>query len=431
VKRVTENRGGKTPGVDRTVWRTTKQKMEAVLSLKKRGYRTKPLKRIYIGKKNKKLRPLSIPTMKCRGMQALHLLALEPVVEMIADKNSYGFRSKRSTADAIEQGFKCLAKEKSAEYVLEGDIENCFNNIDHSWLLNNIVMDKSILKKWLEAGYIYKGKFHNTFQGTSQGSPISPIILNATMSGLERTIKSEIKSKDKVNVIIYADDVIITGATKEILERKVRPTIERFLNERGLNLSQEKTKITHIRDGFNFLGSNVRKYGQKLLIKPSKENIKSFLKDVRTTIKSHRNIKTEELISIINPKTRGWGNYYRHCVSKATYSRIDHEIYKTLWKWIKRKHPKKGVRWRKNKYFRNHGLQNWVFHAKVKSNENKTSTLDLLKMSSIKIKRHVKVKSEATPYDPAYIEYFKERERKRKQGIGTGLSIDSLIKARA
>ena len=413
VKRVTENRGGKTPGIDNIIWRTPRQKMEAALSLKKKGYRTKPLKRIYIPKKNRKLRPLSIPCMVDRGMQALYLLALEPVTEMIADKHSYGFRPKRSTTDAIEQCFISLARRGSAQFVLEGDIEACFDSISQPWMLKNITMDKMMLKKWFDAGYLDKGKLYQMDKGTPQGGLISPTILVATMSGLEKAIKAISKPKDKINIITYADDFIVTGATVELLENKVKPVITAFLNERGLNLSPEKTKITHIQDGFDFLGFNVRKYGNKFLTKPSKESIKRFLGDIRETIKANRNAKTEILINLLNPKIRGWGNYFRHSASKATYSYIDSHIYNALWQWAKRRHPNKSVRWVRKKYFRSQGMRHWIFYAKVQSEEKKLSNLDLFYMSTIPIKRHVKIRSIATPYDPAFNEYFKERGEKR------------------
>ncbi len=233
------------------------------------------------------------------------------------------------------------------------------------------------------------------------------------MSGLEEAVKSISRRQDKVNVIVYADDFIITGATAELLENRIKPVVKAFLSERGLNLSSEKTKITHIQDGFDFLGFNVRKYGHKLLIKPSKASIKSFLSDIRETIKTKSSIKTEELIRILNPKLRGWGNYFRHVVSKEIYGYIDHNIFKALWQWTNRRHPKKGAQWIRKKYFRSQGLRNWIFHAKVHSKEKRSLNLDLFRMGSIPIKRHVKIRSIATPYDPAFNKYFKERETKR------------------
>ena len=223
VKRTTKNRGGKTAGVDGIVWKTPQQKMQAAQSLKRRGYRSQPLRRVYIPKKSGKLRPLSIPVMKCRAMQALYLSALEPVAEMLVDKNAYGFRPMRSTADAIEQCFKALSRKRSAQWVLEGDIRACFDKISHEWLLSNILMDKSPLNKWLAAGYMDKSVLHRTVEGTPQGGIISPTLMNLTMKGLEQATKSCVSTTDKLNVVIYADDFIITGKSKELLENKVMP----------------------------------------------------------------------------------------------------------------------------------------------------------------------------------------------------------------
>jgi len=170
IKRVTSNKGAKTPGVDNVIWNTPAKKMQAALSLKRRGYQTKPLKRIYIPKKQKgKTRPLSIPVMACRGQQALHLLSLEPISEMIVDKNAYGFRPFRSTADAIDRCFKALSQRNTAKYILEGDIRSCFDKISHEWLLKNTFMDNEILRKWLSAGYIENRKLNPTISGTPQG----------------------------------------------------------------------------------------------------------------------------------------------------------------------------------------------------------------------------------------------------------------------
>lgn len=410
VKRVTENNGAKTPGVDNVVWNTANKKMKAALSLKRHGYQTKPLKRIYIPKKQKgKLRPLSIPTMECRAQQALYLLSLEPVSEMRADKHAYGFRPLRSTADAIDQCFKTLAHQRSAQYILEGDIKSCFDNISSEWLQENAPMDKEMLRKWLSAGYIEKDKLYPTERGTPQGGIISPTLLNITLSGLEKAIKKLARRKDKVNVCIYADDFVITGATKDILEEKVKPTVEAFLRERGLSLSQEKTKITHINEGFDFLGMNIRKYNGKLIIKPAKSSVKSFLADIRETIKLHKTAKTENLIRLLNPKIRGWTNYYRHVCSKETFSYVDHAIFEAIWKWSVRRHPNKGLRWIKQKYFYRNELRNWIFAARIKDVKSEFNYINLIQANHTPIKRHIQIKAEATPYDPRYSGYLNKR----------------------
>ena len=271
VKRVTENRGKNTPGVDKEVWKTPEAKMNAVRTLKRRGYNALPLRRVYIPKTNGKLRPLGIPTMKDRAMQAIHAQSLLPIAEETADPNSYGFRPFRSTADAIDQCFKILRMRTSAQWILEGDITGCFDNFSHDWLLEHVPMDKALLRKWLTTGYIDQRQLHPTLKGTPQGGIVSPLASNVALDGLEEILKQEFAQKDKVHLVRFADDFVITGASKELLEKKVRPLVEEFLKERGLELSEEKTRIVHITDGFVFLGQEVRKYGDKLLITPSKK----------------------------------------------------------------------------------------------------------------------------------------------------------------
>lgn len=414
VKRVAQNKGGNTPGVDGVIWKTVTQRWHAASSLKRRGYRAQPLRRIYIPKRTGKLRPLSIPTMHCRAMQALHLLALEPIAEMMADKNAYGFRPLRSTTDALEQCFIALASRHRAPYVLEADIQSCFDRIDKSWLLNNIPMDKKILKQWLEAGYVEKQQWYPTTNGTPQGAIISPTLLNITLSGLEAVAKSAAKPKDKVNVCVYADDFIITGATKAVLEDYVKPAVERFLGERGLNFSPEKTRITHISEGFDFLGVNSRKYDGKFIQKPAKDNVKRFLEDIRSVIKSHSSAKTEVLISILNSKIRGWANYHRHNCAKRTFNYVDAQIYQALWRWAKRRHPMKCGKWLQQKYFRAQGMRRWIFSTRIRDKEGNSCYLDLISAAKTPIIRHVKMRAEATPYDPQYHAYLSHRLSQRR-----------------
>jgi RNA-directed DNA polymerase len=413
VKRVTQNRGNKIPGIDKVTWNTPRQKMDAVHQLRRKDYRTLPLRRIYIPKANGKLRPLSIPTMRCRAMQALHLLALEPIAETIADKNAYGFRPKRSCADAIEQCYIALARKYAAQWVLEGDIKSCFDKISHQWLLDNIPMDKMILKKWLSCGYIDQQQLHATIEGVPQGSIIAPTMLTITLAGLEKAVKAAVNPKDKVNLITYADDFIITGASKEVLETVIKPVVISFLKTRGLELSEEKTLTTHISQGFDFLGFNVRKYGQKLLTKPAKKNVKEFVNTIRADIKANATAKTETLINLLNPKIRGWANYYRHGVSKATFSKVDCDIFKAIWAWSKRRHPCKGQSWIKNKYFCRVEHDNWVFNAGLQPAGGRYKLLRLMRTTAIPIVRHIKVRAEAQPYDPKYYEYFESRARRK------------------
>lgn len=417
VRRVTETSGKKTPGIDGVIWDNPEKKIKAIKNLKQRGYQALPLRRIYIPKNGtNKMRPISIPVMSDKAMQALYLLALDPIAETNADPNTYGFRMERCTADAIEQCHKVLSNCKGVpEYILEGDIKSCFDKISFKWMVENIPMDKTILQKWLKAGFIDRSVFYETQEGTPQGSIASPVLARMTLDGLERKIrekypKNSTKSRRaKINVIVYADDFLITGSSKELLEEQIKPMVIEFLGERGLELSQEKTKITHIEEGFDFLGQNIRKYGKKILIKPSKKNIKNFLQKTRMIIKGNKQAKAENLISQLNPMIRGWANYHRHIVSKETFGKVDHAIFLKLWQWAKRRHPNKSKKWIKDKYFYQIGSRNWVFGAEIIGKEGKPIKRQLLNAASIPIKRHTKIKGEANPYDPEWEEYFEER----------------------
>ncbi len=413
VKRVTENQGKRTPGVDGKTWNTPQEKAMAIQMLRQRGYHPQPLRRIYIPKSNGGRRPLSIPCMLCRAMQALYLLALDPMAETTADPNSYGFRKERSPADAIEQCFIALGKTRSPQWILEGDIKACFDRISHEWLLAHIPMDKSILRKWLKAGFIEKHVLHPTEEGTPQGGICSPVIANLALDGLERKLlerypKPKTGYNAKVNYVRFADDFIVTGISKELLEQEVKPLIEQFMRERGLTLSPEKTIITHINDGFDFLGQNVRKYNGKLIIKPARKNVSAFLRKVRTRSKTNKQATAGNLIVQLNPIIRGWANYHQHVVRKVTFARVGHAIFQALWRWAKRRHPNKSKQWVKERYFKSTNGKNWVFYGVVATKEGVVENR-LLYPAYVPIKRHVKIKGEANPYDPAWEEYFEKR----------------------
>ena len=418
VKRVTENKGKNTPGVDKETWKTSRAKTNAIGSLKRRGYSALPLRRVLIPKKNGKTRPLGIPVMRCRAMQALHLLALEPVAETTADMNSYGFRPERSTADAGAQCFVCLAQKAGAQWVLEADIKACFDQISHEWMLANISMDKVILQKWLKAGYVYQNELFPTNAGTPQGGIISPVAANMTLDGLEAMLAEKFpKAKQrglKMNMVRYADDFIITGNSKEWLENEVKPVVVAFLAERGLILSPDKTKITHIKEGFDFLGWNIRKYNDgKLLMKPSKTNVKAHLDKIREVIKGNKTAKQANLIGLLNPILRGWANYHRHVVAKKTFARVDSYVWSMLWRWAVRRHPNKGARWVKDRYFKTQGSRNWVFAATEKNEDGSRRTITLLKETDTPIQRHIKIKGDANPHDAKWEAYFEARWGKK------------------
>ena len=429
VKRVTSNSGSNTAGVDKVTWETPQTKYQAIWELKRRGYQPKPLRRIHIKKSNGKLRPLGIPTMKDRAMQALYLMALEPVAETTGDTHSYGFRKERCTMDAVRQCHNVLCKEYSPKWILEGDIKGCFDHISHEWLLNHIPMDKVMLRKWLKCGYVFNKNLFPTEEGTPQGGIISPTLANMTLDGLQgilaerykrRTIKGEHYSP-MVNLVRYADDFIITSENREVLETEIKPLVADFLAERGLTLSEEKTVITNIEDGFDFLGFNIRKFKKQLLTKPSKKAQKNFCDKIRKKIKSNKGCRQESLIRMLNPMIKGWGNYYRYGATRDAFHHVDNQIFKALWQWAKRRHSKKGKHWIADRYWHELRGKSWQFVSFFHKPNGDEDSLSLVKLTeSFHFLRYSQIKGSANPFDAEDRLYFNKREKQNMLGTLKG-----------
>ena len=415
VKRVTDNQGKRTAGIDQIIWDTPEKKAMAVSTLRQHGYRALPLRRMYIPKSGGTgQRPLSIPCMPDRAMQALYLLSLDPIAETLAEPNSYGFRLERSTADAIDQCHRVLSQQRAAQWILEGDIRSCFDSISHDWLMTHIPMDKAILKQWLDAGFMDKDLLYPPETGVPQGGIASPVLMNFTLNGLEQHIMGAFPcyqghQRTKVHVIRFADDFIITGTTPAFLKQEVYPLVEQFLAERGLELSPTKTQITHIEEGFDFLGTHVRKYHGRLLCTPAKKNVHAFLEKVRHLVKHHQQATAGHLILQLNPVIRGWAQYHQHSASKRTFAHVDHQIFTLLGQWARRRHPKHTRWWIKDKYFRSENGNNWVFFGQVLTAKGALHDVRLFRATSVPIRRHTKVKGDANPYDPQWEPYFEAR----------------------
>jgi RNA-directed DNA polymerase len=401
VKNITQNKGKRTAGIDGETWSSPEAKMKAVRSMTDKKYVSKPLRRVYIEKPGKKKkRPLGIPTMFDRSMQALYALALSPIAETTGDKRSFGFRKFRSTQDACEKAFSNLCHKYSPEWILEGDIKGCFDNINHQWLIDNIPIDTSILKQFLKAGYVYENKLFPTDAGTPQGGIISPILANMTLDGIEKLLNDKYHtgkngmtsereaSKHKINFVRYADDFIVTAKTEETA-KEAKELIKEFLKDRGLELSDEKTLITHINDGFDFLGWNFRKYEDKLLVKPAEKSIKKFTEEISNKIERGKAWTQEALINNLNPIITGWTNYHRSTVASEIFSKLDSRIWNMLWHWAKRRHPEKSKQWIADRYWHSVENRNWVFSTDKK---------ELKLLSDTKIVRHTQLRSDMNPY---------------------------------
>jgi len=431
VRRVTqENRGKRTAGLDGQRALTPKERVTMVNDMQRYTvWQVKPTKRIYIPKANStKQRPLGIPCIKDRVAQAIVKNALEPSWEARFEANSYGFRPGRSCHDAIQQCYNRL-KKGTDRWILDADIRGAFDNISHEFILQTLenTPGRELIKQWLKAGYVEAEVFYETNSGTPQGGIISPLLANIALDGLDELLATYYKEKEYIYLqpdgrqkvsrkrlnrygfIRYADDMLVTAETKEDIEAIV-PIIEDWLKQRGLELNQEKTRITQIKEGVDFLGFHIRQFKGRCYTLPQKEKVHAFLADIRAWLKANASVKPEAVIYTLNPLLRGWGNYYKHGVSKQTFHYIDHQIWQALWRWACRRHPHKAKRWIANKYFMPPNGPRWTFNTTVDTRQGNKKNITLFKLMSIPIERHIKIKGTASPDDPQLQTYWTKRQ---------------------
>lgn len=423
VRKVITNKGGKTPGTDNIIWKNPNAYYGAIKQLAGiikdiNNYKAKPVLRVYIPKGvTGEMRPLGIPTMIDRAVQAIYHLGVDPVVETLSDPNSYGFRKQRSTHDAITALRSLMDKKTHPRWILEADIAKCFDKISHKFLLEHTpICHKHVLNEWLKSGVMEEMNYIEIEEGTSQGGIMSPTLCNIALNGIEEMIKKANPLKEGispgVHVIRYADDMIITGRTPEII-MKNKQILSEFLMERGLHLNEKKTLVTNIKDGFDFLGFNIRRMTWNtnlnqetdqetvLIIKPSKKGINKLKESLKEKISMNKPI--EKIISEVNPILRGWGEHKRISYhSQETFISVDHWIYKKMMKWVSRK--KGSLRKTIEKYVTSTVTRAWNWTA--------TEKIKMINLGEISIIQLRPLKLDRNPYILANTDYFNKRREK-------------------
>jgi RNA-directed DNA polymerase len=391
VRRVAqENSGKNSPGIDGVIWTTPDQKYRGALELRNRST-TKPLRRVTKPKTNGKMRRLGLPCMDDRARQALMLTSMLPVVEAHSDHHSYGFRPYRDARDAGAQLRHLLDKPTSPTWVLDADIEACFDVIDHDWLLNHAPMDRKLLKSWLKAGVIENAELTPTESGTPQGGVISPTLANLTLDGLEDHIRKSFPHAKRVrtllNVVRYADDFVVTGRSPRQLER-VKASINTWLRDRGLRLNESKTSIVRIDCGFDFLGWHIRKYDGRLNITISLASQRQHRREIKRLTKMV--MDPVRLIEELNKKAAGWMRYHRatNRLWQVWRSMNDYR-YHCLIKWGMKRHRNKTRAWVWRRYWRRRDAR-WTFVATKHNNTD-------LSESEVRLKPYNRMSSAYRP----------------------------------
>lgn len=437
VRRVTQRNAGRaTGGVDGEVALSSSARALVAVEVHRhtRPWQARPVKRVYIPKANGRQRPLGIPVLRDRVQQARVLNALEPEWEARFEPRSFGFRPGRGCQDAVQAIYLTLRGRRSKRmWALDADLSAAFDRIDHTSLLSHLgsFPARGLVAGWLAAGVIEQGSFTPTDEGTPQGGVISPVLLNIALHGMEEAAGVRYARADPHGahvapncpvLVRYADDFVVMCHTKDQAEQ-ARRRLAQWLAPRGLTFNEEKTRIVHLDDGFDFLGFNVRRYKGKLLIKPSPAAVRRIRKRIAVEVRSLQGSNAEMVIWRLSPIIRGWAAYYRGVVSSEVFARVDHYLWTRLYRWALRTHPNKPRRWVAARYFGAfHSSRNdqWVFG-------DRDSGRYLPRFSWTKIVRHNMVMGTASPEDPALDQYWAGRRQRTYLRVG-GTTASLLLR---
>lgn len=436
VRRATQiNRGKTTRGVDRLLALTPPEREKLVDQLSTmKTWEPLPARRVYIPKAKGKKRPLGIPSLIDRCQQAIVKNALEPCWEAVFEETSYGFRPGRSVHDAIERIYLATKSGSLRTWVLDADIKGCFDNIDHNHLLETIgsFPAKGLIRKWLKAGYVEDQAFYPTEKGTPQGGIISPLLANISLHGMEEALgvqyRNGVASAGMVKpyspiLVRYADDLVVLCHSREKAVN-AKGILQAFLSRRGLELSEEKTSIRTLEEGFDFLGFNVRSYkvndrksGYKTLVKPSNDAVKNHRRKLHDLFRAYDGKSAGSLIRAVNPVIRGWCNFYHYSVAAKIFQDVECYLHIRQKRWCRRNHSKKSKKWYMKRYFRRHELCPNYGYTFV----DPLSDINyMLHASAFKIERWIKVKHGHVPDNPDQRSYWQKREARKADGLKTG-----------
>ena len=428
VRQATQiNKGRRTPGIDDRVALRAQDRTDLVAEiLTTKDWKAQPVKRTNIPKGNGQTRPLGIPVIADRCKQAMVRNALEPAWEAQFEPCSYGFRPGRSCHDAIGRIFRLALPHSTKKWILDADIKGAFDNISHEHIINSLrgFPGLPLVDKWLKAGVMIEGVLHSTDKGTPQGGVISPLLLNIALHGMESSVGVVYKKRDKytsltsnVGLVRYADDFVVFGTTEEECETAMYKVSD-WLGERGLELSEEKTNIKHLTNGFDFLGFTIKEYRERLadkpvlLITPSKESVLNFRQRMRTEWDRLKGHSVDYVMTNLNPILRGWGNYFRHVASTETFNKLSRFNYRRSALWGRKTHNQKSAAWLKSKYMCVN-VNGVIYFGNAQTGQY------LLQLQDIKIDRHILIRHGASPDNPDERQYWEKRAKRSTELLPT------------